>query len=100
VNDFGLDVAVIGNARTAGLLERSPRLLWRCFSRCEPFPAELSMACDEDVPQYRHRGLLEEDVHLQTGQLYGKIRETCPVAGLVLTAIRLSRSWEDRQCHD
>ena len=97
MNDLGLDVAVIGNGRTAGLPEPSSRLVWRCFPRREPFPAEPSTACNEDVPQYRHRyGLLAEDIHLQTGQLYGNLVQTDSMAGLILTAMRPSRNWEDR----
>ena len=50
-----------------------------------------------DALQYRKRcGLLAEDVHLQTGQLDGGLRRACSVAGLISTAMRLSRSWEGR----
>jgi GH15 family glucan-1,4-alpha-glucosidase len=54
-----------------------------------------------DALQYRNRyGLLAEDVHLQTGQLCGNFPQTYSMAGLILTAMRLSRSWEDRYWHD
>jgi GH15 family glucan-1,4-alpha-glucosidase len=50
-----------------------------------------------DALQYRNRyGLLAEDIHLQTGALWGNFPQTYSMAGLVLTAMRLSRSWEDR----
>jgi GH15 family glucan-1,4-alpha-glucosidase len=45
-----------------------------------------------DALRYRNRyGLLAEDLHLRTNQLCGN---------LILTAMRLSRSWEDRYWHD
>ncbi len=50
-----------------------------------------------DSLQYRNRyGLLAEDIHLQTGELWGNFPQTYSMAGLILTAMRLSRSWEDR----
>ncbi len=54
-----------------------------------------------DALQYRNRyGLLAEDIHLETGQLCGNFPQTYSMAGLILTAMRLSRSWEDRYWHD
>src|SRR6202521_392307 len=38
MNDFGLDLAVIGNGRTAALLEPSSRLVWWCFPRFDSDP--------------------------------------------------------------
>ena len=50
-----------------------------------------------DALGYRNRyGLLAEDIHPQTGQLWGNFPQTYSMAGLILTAIRLSRTWEDR----
>jgi hypothetical protein len=45
-------------------------------------------------------GLLAEDVYLETNQLRGNFPQTYSMAGLILTAMRLSRSWEDRYWHD
>ena len=46
---------------------------------------------------HRNRyGLLAEDIHPQTGQMWGNFPQTYSMAGLILTAMRLSRSWEDR----
>jgi len=56
-------------------------------------------ARDLFVDALRHRnryGLLAEDIHPQTGQLWGNFPQTYAMAGLILTAMRLSRSWEDR----
>ena len=39
---------------------------------------------------------LSEDIDPQTGTLWGNFPQTYSMAGLILTAMRLSRSWEDR----
>jgi GH15 family glucan-1,4-alpha-glucosidase len=50
-----------------------------------------------DALRHRNRyGLLSEDIHPQTGELWGNFPQTYSMAGLILTAMRLSRSWEDR----
>ena len=50
-----------------------------------------------DALRHRNRyGLLSEDIHPQTGDLWGNFPQTYSMAGLILTAMRLSRSWEDR----
>jgi len=54
----------------------------------------------QDSLQYlNHYGLLSEDIHPQTGQLWGNFPQTYSMAGLILTAMRLSRSWEDKYWH-
>jgi GH15 family glucan-1,4-alpha-glucosidase len=50
-----------------------------------------------DALTHRNRyGLLSEDIHPETGALWGNFPQTYSMAGLLLTAMRLSRSWEDR----
>ena len=50
-----------------------------------------------DALQHRNRfGLLSEDVDPRTGELWGNFPQTYSMAGLILSAMRLSRSWEDR----
>ena len=50
-----------------------------------------------DALEHRNRyGLLSEDVDPQTGALWGNFPQTYSMAGLILSAMRLSRSWEDR----
>src|ERR1700738_1847887 len=50
-----------------------------------------------DALAYRNRyGFLSEDIDPQTGTLWGNFPQTYSMAGLILTAMRLSRSWEDR----
>jgi GH15 family glucan-1,4-alpha-glucosidase len=41
-------------------------------------------------------GLLSEDIHPQTGALWGNFPQTYSMAGIILSAMRLSQSWEDR----
>jgi len=40
-------------------------------------------------------GLLSEDVHPETGQLWGNLPQTYSMAGIINTATRLSSSWEE-----
>ncbi|MGV3634457.1 MAG: glycoside hydrolase family 15 protein [Pseudorhodoplanes sp.] len=50
-----------------------------------------------DALRYTNRyGLLAEHIHMQNGQLWGNFPQTYSMAGLILSAMRLSRSWEDR----
>jgi GH15 family glucan-1,4-alpha-glucosidase len=50
-----------------------------------------------DALAHRNRyGLLSEDVDPRTGELWGNFPQTYSMAGLILSAMRLSRSWEDR----
>jgi GH15 family glucan-1,4-alpha-glucosidase len=41
-------------------------------------------------------GLMSEDVHPATNELWGNFPQTYSMAGIILSAIRLSKSWEDR----
>jgi GH15 family glucan-1,4-alpha-glucosidase len=53
-----------------------------------------------DALKYRNSyGLLSEDIHPETGEMWGNFPQTYSLAGLILTAMRLSRSWEDRYWH-
>ncbi len=50
-----------------------------------------------DALGYRNRyGLLSEDIDPATGTLWGNFPQTYSMAGLILSAMRLSRTWEDR----
>jgi GH15 family glucan-1,4-alpha-glucosidase len=54
-----------------------------------------------DALRYRNRyGLLAEDLDVHSGEICGNFPQTYSMAGLILTAMRLSRSWEDRYWHD
>ncbi len=50
-----------------------------------------------DALQHRNRyGLLSEDVDPVSGTAWGNFPQTYSMAGLILSAMKLSRSWEDR----
>ena len=42
-----------------------------------------------------HFGLLSEDIHPETGELWGNFPQAYSMAGIINTAMRLSSSWED-----
>ena len=44
-------------------------------------------------------GLLAEDIHPETGALWGNFPQTYSMAGVIISAMRLSKSWEDRYWH-
>jgi GH15 family glucan-1,4-alpha-glucosidase len=49
-----------------------------------------------DVLGHRNAfGMLSEDLHSATGQLWGNIPQTYSMAGLINSAMRLSRRWDD-----
>ena len=39
-------------------------------------------------------GLMSEDIHPASGELWGNFPQTYSLVGLINTAMRLSRSWE------
>jgi GH15 family glucan-1,4-alpha-glucosidase len=50
----------------------------------------------EDLLSRRNAmGLLSEDLHPQTGELWGNFPQTYSMVGIVDCALRLSRSWEE-----
>jgi GH15 family glucan-1,4-alpha-glucosidase len=54
----------------------------------------------QDALRHRNRyGLLSEDIHPVSGALWGNFPQTYSMAGLITSAMRLSRSWEDRYWH-
>jgi GH15 family glucan-1,4-alpha-glucosidase len=57
-------------------------------------PAHLGAQQSDDG--YVPRTPQSEDVDPQTGALWGNFPQTYSMAGLILSAMRLSRSWEDR----
>ena len=43
-------------------------------------------------------GLLSEDIHPETGALWGNIPQSYSMAGIINSAMRLSVKWEDVWC--
>lgn len=50
---------------------------------------------EELLAARNHYGLLSEDIHPETGVLWGNIPQTYSMAGIVHSAMRLSQSWEE-----
>jgi GH15 family glucan-1,4-alpha-glucosidase len=42
-----------------------------------------------------HVGLLSEDIHPETGELWGNFPQTYSLVGIIVAAMRLSKSWEE-----
>ena len=42
-----------------------------------------------------HAGLLSEDLDPKSGELWGNFPQTYSMVGLISSAMRLSRSWEE-----
>ncbi|CAH0218827.1 glycoside hydrolase family 15 protein [Roseomonas sp. CECT 9278] len=57
--------------------------------------AEARLLFDRALAWRNHVGLLAEDVHPATGALWGNFPQTYSQVGLILSAMRLSRSWEE-----
>ena len=54
-----------------------------------------------DILSHRnHYGILSEDLHPVTGELWGNFPQTYSMAGIINSAMRLSQSWEDAWCLD
>ncbi len=47
------------------------------------------------LAQRNHVGLLSEDLHVESRELWGNFPQTYSMVGLILSAMRLSESWED-----
>ena len=50
---------------------------------------------EELLSRRNHVGLLSEDVDPATGELWGNFPQTYSMVGIVISAMRLSKSWED-----
>lgn len=54
-----------------------------------------------DILSHRNAyGILSEDLHPITGELWGNFPQTYSMAGIINSAMRLSQSWEDAWCLD
>ena len=57
---------------------------------------EEARAMFEDVLAHRTRlGLLSEDIDTSNGELWGNFPQTYSMVGIINSALRLSRSWEE-----
>jgi pentatricopeptide repeat protein len=49
---------------------------------------------EQMLARRNHLGLLSEDVDAATGELWGNFPQTYSLVGLIVSATRLSRSWD------
>jgi pentatricopeptide repeat protein len=57
--------------------------------------AEARELFEHMLERCNHLGLLSEDIDPETGELWGNFPQTYSMVGLIYSAIRLSKSWED-----
>ncbi|HGP5685034.1 TPA: glycoside hydrolase family 15 protein, partial [Vibrio cholerae O1] len=50
---------------------------------------------DRILARRNHLGLLSEDIDSKDGTLWGNFPQTFSMVGMILSAMRLSRSWEE-----
>jgi GH15 family glucan-1,4-alpha-glucosidase len=82
-----------GTPETAFLICR----FWLIDAKWETGRREEARDMFVDALRLRNRyGLLSEDVHPVTGKLWGNFPQTYSMSGLIMSAIKLSRSWGDR----
>jgi pentatricopeptide repeat protein len=69
---------------------------WYIDALCATGRREEARAMFEELLSRRnHVGLLSEDVDPATGDLWGNFPQTYSMVGIILSAMRLSKSWED-----
>lgn len=56
--------------------------------------AEARAQFESLLARRNHLGLLSEDIHPETGQLWGNFPQTYSMVGIIACALRLSRSWD------
>jgi GH15 family glucan-1,4-alpha-glucosidase len=57
--------------------------------------AEARAIFEELLASRNHVGLLSEDIDPATGELWGNFPQTYSMVGLIISAMRLSKSWEE-----
>ena len=64
--------------------------------RCSASAQDEARDLFEKILSYRnHVGLLSEDLDPNTGELWGNFPQTYSMVGLITSALRLSKSWEE-----
>ena len=56
---------------------------------------EARVLLDELLSRRNAFGILSEDIHPETGQLWGNLPQTYSMAGIVNSCMNLSRNWAD-----
>lgn len=99
-----LNLAVIGNCQIAALIDDHARIVWACLPTPDGDPIfSALLAARGEAREHFTRllarrnplGLLSEDIDPVSGELWGTYPQTYSMVGVIASAIRLSRSWED-----
>ena len=89
-----------GRFRPAGIrIPGLPLLADRRACACWAAREEARDRFKDALALRNHYGLFAEDINPQTGALWGNFPQTYSMAGLILSAMRLSKSWEERYWH-
>ena len=93
-----LELGVIGNCAIASLIGR------RGFRYIDALASvgrrdEALELFNNVLGRRNHVGLLSEDIDPKTGELWGNFPQTYSQVGLILSAMRLSRTWEEGLWH-
>ena len=65
-----------------------------------PLAGGMAVAVKAALKNRNAYGLLSEDIHPDTGELWGNLPQTYSMAGIINTATRLSSSWEEAWARD
>jgi GH15 family glucan-1,4-alpha-glucosidase len=102
VSQQTLNLAVIGNCQISALIDTVGRIVWACLPRHDGDPVFCSLLGGDARDLFEHmlerrtpQGLLSEDLDPQTGELWGNYPQSYSVVGIINSAMRLSRTWED-----
>ena len=76
-------------------VSRLQLLVHRCAAQIGRRDEAREMFESDPARAATHFGLLSEDIHPETGELWGNFPQTYSMAGIINTATRLSSSWED-----
>ena len=61
----------------------------------EMTPEEARVLFEKLLSIRNHAGLLSEDVDTKTNQLWGNFPQTYSMVGMINSALKLSKSWEE-----
>ncbi len=99
-----LALGVAGNCSIAGVIDCNGRHARHVLGRRDGgharfFSDEALTLFNNLLARRGHVGLLSEDIDPLTGEPWGNFPQTCSHVGVILSAMRLSRSWEEGLWH-
>lgn len=100
-------LAIVGNGQLAALVDAQGSVAWCCWPRPDGDPVFCGLLNRAQADGARgsfaielldirnSAGLLSEHADPVSGRLWGNFPQTHNMAGIITTAARLSRRWED-----